>query len=417
MSGKVKTFSLLAALVLALCAVGCRGEPTPHPTPVASIVTPVAPTPDIPVLLTAAGDRLILPTLTPTPEASGNVIPLLGAGGVPTAVPTVSLSGRPTPELYFERVSGESGESRPTGEGLVSDPVVDVVLTEEEIDSAIVLRTPSCVDDFRARLINYRGPEAFGAEVAKRLSDAMLEVRPDCVEEGWSPSFSNLAVCRRIKVTGSQDSGVPTLFTVRNLGEQRLGPSMRELAYGRILLHFGKLPYREEGGCWYYRADNRIWYWNVRGVVTDGSGGALVQDIESGRDLPAFGQCDALLGILVPKLIGAGAELDSLLVANAIDRVRLQVPEHCADVGPYGHYLWSTYPRAVPQPGCPEDAPTGGLGDDRYVIHFADGHFDAEGRPCWVLEPVEVSGEAEGGEDSLEPEETDTGGAAEGGES
>lgn len=404
MSGKVKTSSLLAALTVVLLVIGCGGEPTRHPTPVASIVTPVAPTPDIPVLLTGSGDRLVLPTLTPAVEGSGNLVPLIPVGGEATAVPGETGFGRPTPVLGFDGVSGEGSGKRPSGEGLVTDPVVEVVLTEEEIDSAVILRRPSCVDDFRARLINYRGPEFFGAEVARRLSEEMVESRPDCVEEGWSPEFSILAVCKRVRVTGERDSSVPNVFTVKNLGERRLGPSMRELAYGRILLHFSRMPFRDEGGCWYYRADHRRWYWNVRGsgLRPDGSGGGVVQDVEWGRDEPVFEQCDALLGILVPKLIGAGAELDSLLVADAIDRVRLQVPEHCSAVGPYGHYLWSTYPSDLPQQECPVQQGTGGLGDDRYVIHFADGHFDAQGRPCWVLEPpegVEGGGDAVGGGD------------------
>ena len=391
-------------MVLILAA--CGGEPAPHPTPVASIITPVAPTPDIPVLLTGAEDRLVLPTLTPAAEPAG----VARAGGAqPTAVPATPGYGRPTPALSFSSISGGGSGVVPSADNTGSDPVVDVTLTQDEIDSAMVLRRPGCGEDFRARLINYAGPESFGAEVATRLSEEMLEGRPDCVEQGWTPVFSNLAVCRRVKVTGAADSGVPTTFTVSSLRQVRLGPSIRETAYGRILLHFAKLPFRDEGGCWYYRADNRNWYWNVRGQL---AGSSRFQDIDSGRDEPVFEQCDSLLEILVPKLIAAGAELDSLLVANAIDRIRLQVHEHCAATGPYGNYLWSTYPRALPQNGCPVSVPTGALGEDRYVIHWADGHFDARGRPCWVLEPVE--GEDDGEEAPSGEDTASSGGTAPG---
>ena len=412
-------------LVLVTGACG-GGEDAVRPTPVASLITPIAPTPVVASFYTQSGDRLVLDRAT---EGSTGQV----AVAVATEVPAVQLVlpnevARPTPYLMFEPVAGggEGGDA-PVAPGGVES--WEVEFTEEEVFSALALRSPSCTDQFRALIVNYDGAESFGPEVARRLSDDMVAERPECLAEGWSPGFAQVQVCRRVRVTGEVGSGVPNTFRVNHLGRKVLAPTLKDGAFGYVLLHFIKLPLSDKPGCWFYRPDVRKWYWNERiprgGVA--GSNADDYRDGESGVEPVNFHQCDSLLGILIPKMMAVGDELDTLMVAVAIDRVRLLVPEQCSGVDPLGRYFWRIYPQAFPQVGCAIEAPTGAVADGRFVINWAEGYSDADGSPCWVLETIgsegggEVVGEGQVSEEEPatlvveEPKGLLGGGEAEGG--
>ena len=386
-------FWVLAVLLPVLLAGACGGgEQAVRPTPVASLVTPIAPTPVVAPFYTQSGDRLVL-------DRAEDVSAI--EDGVPTEVSAVQRVlptevARPTPYLMFDPVAdgGEGGVPPVSPDGVES---WEVEFTEEEVLRALALRSPSCTDHFRALIVNYDGHESFGAEVAERLSDQMVADRPECLTEGWSPGFAQLQVCRRVKVTGEAGSGVPNTFRVNHLGRKVLAPTLKDGAFGYVLLHFFKLPMSDKPGCWFYRPDVRKWFWNER-IPRYGDGGNNADDYmdgESGVDPVNFHQCDSLLGILIPKMMAAGDELDTLMVAVAIDRVRLLVPEQCSGVDPFGRYFWRIYPQAFPRVGCVIEAATGPVADGRFVINWAEGYSDAEGSPCWILETI---GSEEGGE-------------------
>ena len=382
----------LVALAVALVTVACGGGEAVRPTAVASAITPIAPTPMVSSFYTQSGDRLVLDRSEEGSLAEESAVADGESSGGRVGPTEVA---RPTPFLYFDPVAGggEGGDPPVAPEGVES---WEVEFTEEEIVRALALRSPSCTDHFRALIVNYDGHESFGPEVAQRLSDQMVAQRPECLDEGWSPGFAHVQVCRRVRVTGEGGSGVPNTFRVKHLGKEVLGPSLKDGYFGYVLLHFYKLPLSEEPGCWFYRPDVRKWFWNKRVPLYE-AGGTSADDYvdgESGVDPVNFHQCDSLLGILIPKMMAAGEELDTLMVAVAIDRVRLLVPEQCSGVDPFGRYFWRIYPQAFPQVGCALEAPTGPVADGRFVINWAEGYLDADGAPCWVLD---TSGSGEDG--------------------
>ena len=390
---------LLALLPLLLAGACGGGEEAVRPTPVASLITPIAPTPVVAPFYTQSGDRLVLDRGT---DGSAD------GGALATVVPAVQRVlptevARPTPYLMYEPVAGggEGGDA-PVAPGGVES--WEVEFTDEEVLRALALRSPSCTDHFRALIVNYDGAESFGPEVARRLSDGMVADRPECLTEGWSPGFAQVQVCRRVRVTGEVGSGVPNTFRVNHLGRKVLAPTLKDGAFGYVLLHFIKMPLSDKPGCWFYRPDVRKWYWNERIPRGEEAGSSAddYRDGESGVEPVNFHQCDSLLGILIPKMMAAGDELDTLMVAVAIDRVRLLVPEQCSGVDPFGRYFWRIYPQAFPQAGCAIEAPTGPVADGRFVINWAEGYSDAEGSPCWILETIgseEVVGEVPGSEE------------------
>ena len=393
-SGMMRIFSffLMACLGTLVLGLGCGGESAVRPTPVASVITPIAPTPMVVPFYTGSGDRLVLDHVVGEgleEEGSGTEdgasgMDDSGVGGVGS-----DEVARPTPFLKFEPVAGggEGGDPPVSPVGVES---WEVDFTDEELGRALALRSPSCTDYFRVLLVNYDGVESFGPEVAQRLSDRMIAGRPDCLVEGWSPIFAMVQTCRGVRVTGEPESGVPNNFRVRLFGGNVLGPTKKDGALGYMLLHFIKLPLSDKPGCWFYRPDVRTWFWSELVPLYEDRTATADDYVrgDSGTDSAVFHQCDSLLGILIPKMLAAGDELDALMVAVAIDRVRLLVPEHCSGVDPFGRYFWDIYPQGFPQVGCGLNAPTGPVSDGRYVINWAEGYFDAEESPCWVFEPL-----------------------------
>ena len=157
-----------AFLSLAACGGGdsADGPPaTPVPTDVPA--TPIPPTTDLPAPNTVSPMATVPPAATQSPESDVSTpeapteSPVAAPTDPPVAAPTVAAQVAPTeaPASFF-------------------------------LPRAVRNLGFSCSEQFRQALLEYDGVEEFGAEVARRLSDEFLEIRPDCLAEGWDPDIS-----------------------------------------------------------------------------------------------------------------------------------------------------------------------------------------------------------------------------------
>ena len=320
---------LLLAWVPALLLVACAGAGGPvSPSPVALQPTPA---PDVHPFVPGVhryvgeGDRLEIPTPTPVPTLTP--LPVRDGGG--------------------KRVSAE--------------------MEQEAAASAVPLETSeeprSCIDHYRAMLIEYRGRVPFSSQVALQLSRELGELRPDCPAQGWAPRFEPGLVC----VTGSvSEVPISPRLTQRrhSLSTPQPLPTARD-DRGNILVHFARLPLRDEAGCWYYRASRDAWAWLVSGV-------------DSGVDRPRFPACDGLSRSLLAALTG---EFGPLQIARALDKVRLQLPSEC------GSPLWDIFPASGSHEDCGVPGGTGRSPDGFLVVTWHEEHLPADGAVCWVLFP------------------------------
>ena len=219
----------------------------------------------------------------------------------------------------------------------------------------------SCEDEYRRMLIGYEGRAPFGAEVAERLSEELTAGRPGCVEEGWVPEFGLERVCLSTVVGGLKLS-----YGFLRAGGRLNTPttlSTRRDESGNILVHFERLPLREESGCWYYAASQQAWGWVVAGVV-------------GGVDRPAFPVCEGRLREVLAGL--EDAEVGPLEVARAIDLVKKELAGEC------GTELWEVYPRGMAHGACEVEEDTGRW-EEGLVVNWHPEHPAGGGAVCWVL--------------------------------
>ena len=316
---------LLLPLLLAGCGGGARAPVTPTPAYVPPTAAPVHSFVPGVHRYVDPGGRLAVPTPTPVPT--------------PTRVPLPGF----IPEVPLDTSGG--GLSGPHG---------------ASEDAAAV--PPSCVDHYRRMLVEYEGRVPFGSQVAYQLSRELVELRPDCSRQGWSPRFEADLVCVTGRV-GEVSISRGLTWRQNSLSYPRAVPTARD-SRGNILVHFARMPFDDAGGCWYYSSDTRAWAWLVVG-----SG--------SGVDLPRFPSCEALLRDLLASQAQRG--FGPLQVVRAVDEVRLRLPVPC------GSGLWNVFPTSRFQEGCGVESGTGLTPAGDLVVSWHDGHFPADDAVCWVL--------------------------------
>ena len=227
-----------------------------------------------------------------------------------------------------------------------------------------------CEKQFRRMLIDYDGRVPFGPEVVSELSERLGELRPDCLDGGWAPEFGLGVQCLGVSVGGMR-IGDGFIRWEGSIKKRAKVFSTRRDGGGDILVHFEKLPFLGEGGCWYYEVRSRSWGWVV--VAPDG--------LYGGRDFPEFPLCEAYLKQVLWESWqkGGSGDLDARGVARGVARVRLDIPGEC------GTRLWSVFPKVGPQEGCLLEGPTGDLQGTALVVNWHDDFPASDGAVCWVL--------------------------------
>ena len=189
-------FPLLVAfltLILVLLAACGGGD-----TPATQVLTSVPATPVPPVT---------------EPPASATDVP---APTAPLAATGSPRSGATTPE------SRTASTTVPPAVAATVAPAV--APTEMLATNAVRVLRRSCVEDFRQMLLDYDG-DAFNAEIVRGLSDEFVELRPDCLAEGWDPEFPDKPeVCLVAKDLDSPLSYTHDRRSVRRF----LHPTMRD---------------------------------------------------------------------------------------------------------------------------------------------------------------------------------------------
>ena len=222
--------------------------------------------------------------------------------------------------------------------------------------------TRGCEEHYRD-LLGEQGPRpVFGAEVAWRLSEELLEARPECLEEGWAPELGLEVQCQG-PVVGGLSVSEGLLRYEGQTNRPRLGPTGRD-QYGNVLLHFRRLPLTDGPGCWYYQVSRDTWGWQVMGGA-------------SGVAVPEFPACEAMVRERVTR--GMLADLGTLHVARVVDEVRREHGAEC------GSGLWRSYPRRAGYSDCGIEADTGVTEDGAMVVNWHERQPALGGVVCWIF--------------------------------
>ena len=371
------TAIILASFFLAACG---GGDTVPAQVPTSVPATPVPPATASPVPATD------VPAPTAPPAVTGSQ----GSGAATAESPTSAAAVPPT----------AAATAAPT-----------VAPTEILASNAVRVLQRSCVEEFRQMLLLYKGPEEFGPEVVRRLSDEFTGLRPDCLEQGWDPEFpTDPEVCLR---TDSLSSNLSYKKDPRS-GLVYLLPTMREAAdrFGevvRLQVHFTRaplismvpsnlLPLRPDelvGGCWLYEGPPEGGgKWTQSLVIY--RAGAIHPDVglmdrdRRGHSLDvilrySYPECDSLLQTVISAQLDSGLDLDASGVDDAVDQARL-LAEGACDLE--GSRSWLPAPVGDGVFGCPGTPVTGLQPDGSYVVNWGEHHFDGYGRSaCWIRSP------------------------------
>ena len=367
----------LGLLPVMLMMSACFGGSDVRPTPVASVITPVLPTPAGVGFLTRPEDRLSpsgierQPTLT-VPEVTR-------AAAYPPVVSTPSSEGAaasPVPSTPFP-VSILPPALTP-----ISPPFG---LHSQTLARALALSTPSCIDDFRSSLVNYRGDQPFGPETVVSLSDRLLERRPDCAEQGWAPELSLGQVCWLPNFAGHP---LPPSLIFQRFTRFYANPTSSG-DNGLLIIHFTRLPFQEVAGCWVFAPRSQQWRWMH---VTESSLPYTGPEIHaSGLDKPSFLSCETALRLYLSEYLLVHPEEGVLVsdVADGIDYLRLHAPRQCGTSigsGSSRFFYWQPFPQAASRDGCVVSAPTGVNSDGILVVNWHPDHSDSQGNICWALD-------------------------------
>ncbi len=371
---------ILASLFLAACG---GGDPVATQVPTSVPATPAPPATDQPVAATA------VPSPTAPPAATGS--PMSGAATAesPTSVPAV-------PPTAAARVA--------------PSPAPAEILASNAVR---VLRR-SCVEEFRQMLVLYDGPEEFGPEVVRRLSDEFTGLRPDCLAEGWDPEFpTDPEVCL---YAGHLADGNHYKKDPRSRLDW-LRPTMRRESEwpsreGRVTsvslqVHFTRVPLlsmappvmtpvvagETVGGCWSYSGPlegGGKWMQSLikyRGEVHPDVG---VMDRDWVRTslnkfLPnSYPECDSLLQTVISTQLDAGEVPDASAVMDLVEEVRTQAGGGCDREKPWS-WMYVSTPMDGGAGGCPGTPLTGSQENGSYVLNWGEHHFDGYGNSaCWI---------------------------------
>ena len=228
------TFAAVILTSLSLAACG-SGEPAPT-----QVFTSVPATP--------------APPVTDQPVAATDV-------PVPTAPPATTESPG------SEATTAESPMAAPTVPPTTATAGLTVAPTQVLASNAVRVLRRSCVEDFRQMLLDYDG-DAFNAEIVRGLSDEFVELRPDCLAEGWDPEIPDEpAVClttddlySNLSYKKNRRSPVNYLLpTMRDSASRFDDDIVLQVHFTRIqllsMVPSNLLPLRpgeSVGGCWLY---------------------------------------------------------------------------------------------------------------------------------------------------------------------
>ena len=274
---------------------------------------------------------------------------------------------------------------------------------------------PDCGSQFRQMLVDYDGVEEFGAEVVTRLSDEFVELRPDCLAQGWNPEFPvDPFVCKSWQdlpdsIQYDQSQGSRTSYISPTQRVEESGVAYRvdgEVTWVHINVHLNRVPLLSDvprdmnavegslvGGCWtYIGVKDLVGVW-MRSFIKYSVKhlGDVVQvlrvrpEVLSVQVPPSFPECDSLLRSVLSKGLDGGEVYDATSVADVVDMSRALAEGACDSVvGPWDG--WQPAPVDGPAQGCPVMAPTGVQGDGTFVLHWPEeDHFDVYGASaCWV---------------------------------
>lgn len=264
-------------------------------------------------------------------------------------------------------------------------------------------------------LLLYDGPEEFGPEVVRRLSDEFAGLRPDCLAEGWAPEFPIYPeVCL-------YSGHLENAYTYKKDPRSRLDwlrPTMRRESESltreglvtsvSLQVHFTRVPLlsmappvmtpvvagETVGGCWSYGGPPEgggKWVQSLikyRGEVHPDVG-VMDRDwvrISLNEFLPnSYPECDSLLQTVISTQLDSGLVLDASGVDDAVDQVRILADGACERNHPFG---WIPAPVDGEVPGCPGLPATGLQPDGSYVVNWGEHHFDGYGKSaCWIRSP------------------------------
>ena len=264
---------------------------------------------------------------------------------------------------------------------------------------------PDCGSQFRQMLLDYEGVEEFGGEVVTRLSGEFVELRPDCLAQGWDPEFpADPLVCYK-----SDDLPGSILHKINDRSPTKyvsptLWVELDEMI--RINVHLNRVPLPSDvperlgspgsglvGGCWHYKGIKDLSGSWAKSFIkyttkTKRSGKVAVRRVSGPIVVVApasFPECDSLFQSVLSKGLDSGEVYDSSEVGDAVDMSRALADGVCdLKIGPYRG--WQPSPVDGPAKGCPVMAPTGVQEDGSFVLHWPEeDHYDVYGHSaCWV---------------------------------
>ena len=327
------------ALMLALAA--CGGGDSPEP--VAPTEAPAPASTAQPTSTRAAGST----ASTPAPASTS----------VPRSTESPASTGAATP--------ASTSAAPPATESAEPTVVSAMVLPPG------LLTARPCEEVFREMLANYNGVERFDVALVTALSDQFVELRPDCLAQGWNPEFPGEpkvceeskdlpgAITYRFNERNPTRLVAPTQWVVSESQDDEVG--IFEII--EINVHLSRMPLSTDipasmnpaggdliGGCWTYTGEHfengqsrgrwsRSYFKyvvNAAGIVGRNrvfpSGGmSSVVGVTSPTSHP---ECDARLQDLLSAELDAGAAVDSAAVSTLVARVRAEEKEACAPLGP-----------------------------------------------------------------------------------
>ena len=369
------------------------------------------------LFLTACGGGDPAPTQVPTPVPATQAPPATDSPEPATAVPAPTAPPAATGSPGSGAATTESPTSVPTAPPAAVNAGPTVAPTEILASNAVRVLQRSCAEDFRQMILDYDGDE-FDAEVVRQLSDEFVELRPDCLAEGWDPEFPDEPeVCLEADtLTGAnsykKDRRSPISFlhpTMRSEHERHTSEGV--VTDVTLQVHFTRIPLvsmvpphmlpltsgEVVGGCWSY------------GGPAEGGGrwiqtlimyraGAIHPDVGlMDRDrrghslnviLPnSYPDCDLLLQEAVSAQLDAGEVPDASRVMDLVEEVRTQAGGACDRENPWS-WMFASTPMDGGAGGCPGTPLTGLQDNGSYVVNWGEHHFDGYGRSaCWVRSP------------------------------
>ena len=277
-----------------------------------------------------------------------------------------------------------------------------------------------CEEEFREMLAGYDGVEKFDAALVTSLSSEFVELRPDCLAQGWNPEFPDEPeVCERsndlpgaiyfkYNPRSSDRFVAPTQWIVDTTSVTGAG----DVTVIRINVHLSQVPLSNDlpksmnympgelvGGCWAYKGSiypdghsSGRWYRSffkyrlrgesvIRSRVSHSNGRVGVSSPTSQPE------CDAMLQDLLTEELDAGAVPDAASMAALIARVRSEAGGACAAVRGES-MLWQPLPLDGSSLACPVGASPGLQPNGSFVLNWGDRHYDLYGHSaCWLRSP------------------------------